>query len=169
MDKTHHDMSITGDKGGPRALVYNNTYRQQGYKKAVKQGRHVTGVYVTNADGKALLPSLYIFDSDAKIETNNQVKVSWLEGLPVISGRFGCPVRTEVASFYSVRAKGSMDDSLTNDYVEQVVLPSYPPNTSKTATFDSITGKLLCVLVILKVDTIWQVFQSVQNSWSLDY
>ena len=153
MDKKHHDMSITGDKGGPRALVYNNTNQQQGYKKAVKQGSHVAGVYATNADGKALLPSLYIFDSGAKIKTNDQVKVSWLEGLPVILGRFGCPVRREVASFYSVQAKGSMVESLFNDYVEQVVLQMYPPNISKTATFDSITGKLLCVLVILKVDT----------------
>jgi hypothetical protein len=151
MDKTHHDLSIAGDKGGPRALVYKNPSLQRGYKKTVKPGRHVTGVYATNAGGKAL-PPLYIFDSGAKIEANYRVKLSWLEGLPVITGRFGCPDRTEVTSFYSVQTRGSMDDCLFNDYVERVILPLYP-NISKTARFDPNIGKLLCGPVILKVDS----------------
>jgi hypothetical protein len=144
MDETHHDLSITGDKSGPRSLVYSNPNLQRGYKKTVKPGRHVTGVYATNSAGEAL-PPLYIFDSGAKVETNYRVKVSWLEGLPVVKGRFGCPERVEVASFYSVRAKGSMDDSLFNDYIDRVVLPLYP-NINKTAKFDPNTGKFLrCV------------------------
>ena len=151
MDETHHDLSLTGDKGGSRSLVYNNPNLQRGYKKTVKPGRHVTGVYATNASGEAL-PPLYIFDSGAKIEANYRIKLSWLEGLPVVTGRFGCPDIVEVASFYSVRAKGSMDDSLFNDYVERVVLPLYP-NISKHARFDAITGKLLCGPVILKIDS----------------
>jgi len=150
MDETHHDLSITGDKSGSRALVYKNPRLQRGYKKTVKPGRHVTGVYATNSAGEAL-PPMYIFDSGAKIESNYRVKMSWLEGLPVIEGKFGCPDRVEVSSFYSVRSRGSMDDSLFNDYVERVVLPLYP-NISKTATFDP-TGKLLCGPVILKVDS----------------
>ena len=72
MDETHHDLSITGDKGGSRSLVYNNPTLQRGYKKTVKPGRHVTGVYATNAAGEAL-PPLYIFDSGAKIDSNCRV------------------------------------------------------------------------------------------------
>ena len=117
----------------------------------MKPGQHVTGVYATNSAGEAL-PPLYIFDSGAKIESNYRVKLSWLEGLPVIEGRFGCPDRVEVASFYSVRARESMDDSLFNDYVERVVLPLFP-NINKTAKFDPLTGKLLCGPVLLKVDS----------------
>jgi hypothetical protein len=94
---------------------------------------------------------MYIFDSGAKIESNDRVKMSLLEGLPVIEGRFGCPSRVEVASFYSVRARGSMDDLLFNEYVERVVLSLYP-NISKTAKFDP-TGTLLCSPVVLKVDS----------------
>ena len=150
MDETHHDLSITGDKGGSRALVYSNPKLQRGYKKTVKAGRHVTGVYATNAAGEAL-PPLYIFDSGAKIESNFRVKLSWLDGLPTITGRFGCPDTIEQASFYSVRARASMDDSLFNDYIERVVLPLYP-NISKIAKFDP-NGKLLCGPVILKVDS----------------
>jgi hypothetical protein len=132
MDETHHDLSITGHKGGPRALVYNNTnLHQRGYKKTVKQGQHVTGMHATNSAGK-VLPPLYIFDSGAKIDSNYRAKLSWLEGLPVIEGRFGCLDRVEVASFYSDWARGSMDDSLFNDYIEQVVLPLFP-NINKTA------------------------------------
>jgi hypothetical protein len=150
MDETHHDLSITGDKGGSRALVYSNPKRQRGFKKTVKAGRHVTGVYATNAAGEAL-PPLYIFDSGAKIESNFRVKLSWLNGLPTISGRFGCPSTIEQSSYYSVRARGSMDDSLFNDYIERVVLPLYP-NISKEVRFDA-NGKLLCGPVILKVDS----------------
>jgi hypothetical protein len=85
MDKTHHDMSITGNKGGSRALRYSNPKLQIGYKKTVKAGRHVTGVY----------PPLYIFDLGAKIDSNFRVKLSWLHGLPTIPGWFGCPDRIE--------------------------------------------------------------------------
>ncbi len=83
IDEMHHDLSITGDKSGSRALVYKNPRLQRGYKKTVKPGRHVTGVYATNSAGEAL-PPIYIFDSGAKIESNYRVKMSWLEGLPVI-------------------------------------------------------------------------------------
>jgi hypothetical protein len=78
MDETHHDLSISGDKSGTRALVYNNPSLQRGYKKTVKPGRHVTGVYATNSAGEAL-PPLYIFDSGAKNESNYRVKLSWLD------------------------------------------------------------------------------------------
>ena len=83
MDKTHHDLSITGDKSGSRAMSYSNPKFHRGYKKTVKAGRHVTGVYATNAGGEAL-PPLYIFESGAKIHANFQVKLKWLSGLPLI-------------------------------------------------------------------------------------
>ena len=176
MDETHHDLSITSEKGGPRATMYHNPNLQRGYKRTVKAGRHVTGVYATNADGE-VLPPMYIFDSGATIHANFRVKVSWLDGLPTVEGRFGCPSRVESGSFFSVRSSGSMDDSLFNDYVERVILPLYP-NISRTASFDPVTGKkggrlfycllflpndcfltrlcigrLLCGPVILKVDS----------------
>jgi hypothetical protein len=49
MDKTHHGLSITGEKGGTRAMAYMNPLLQRGHKKTVKAGRHVTGVYATNS------------------------------------------------------------------------------------------------------------------------
>jgi hypothetical protein len=139
MDETHHDLSITAEKGGPRSTMYHNPLLQRGYKRTVKAGRHVTGVYATNAAGETL-PPMYIFDSSANIESNYRVKVSWLEGLPHVEGRFGCPSRVESGSFYSVRSNGSMDDSLFNDYIDRVILPLYP-NISKTAMFDVNTGE----------------------------
>ena len=150
MDETHNDLSITGNKGGSRALVYSNPKRQHGYKKTDKAGRHVTGVYATNPTGKAL-PLLYIFDSGAKTELNFRVKLSWLRGLPTITGRFGCPSTIKKASFYSVGSRGLMDDSLFNDYIERVVLPLYP-NILQTARFDA-NGKLLCGPVHTKEDS----------------
>ena len=109
----------------------------------MKSSRHVTGVYATNAAGE-VLPPMYIFDSGAKVEDNFRVKLKWLEGLPSISGRFGCPSIIECASFYAVRMRGSMDDSLLNSYIEDVLLPLFP-NISKHASFDT-TGMFLSAL-----------------------
>ena len=95
---------------------------------------------------------MFIFDSGAKFEDNFQVQLQWLEGLPSVTGQFGCPEQIESGSFYSVRSHGSMDDSLLNDYIHQVILPLYP-NISKTTAFDTRTGKLLHGPVILKLDS----------------
>ncbi len=83
MDETHHDLAITGDRGGTRSLMYHNPRYQRGSKRGVKSSRHVTGVYATNAAGESL-PLMYIFDSGAKIEENFRVKLQWLDGLPTI-------------------------------------------------------------------------------------
>ncbi len=44
--------------------------------RGVKAGRHVTGVYATNAEGE-VLPSFYIFDSTAKADDNFRVTIDW--------------------------------------------------------------------------------------------
>jgi hypothetical protein len=69
MDETHHDLSITGNKGGSRAVSYHNPLYQRGAVRGVKSARHITGVYATNAAGEAL-PPFYIYDSSAKVEAN---------------------------------------------------------------------------------------------------
>ncbi|KAI2501582.1 hypothetical protein MHU86_12853 [Fragilaria crotonensis] len=77
--------------------------------------------------------------------------MEWLEGLPSIKGRFGCPTQVESDSFYAVRSRGSMDDELLNQYIESVIIPLYP-NMNKTAIFNAKTGKLNQGPVILKLD-----------------
>jgi hypothetical protein len=150
MDETHHNLFITGDKGGSRSVSYHNPSFQRGAVRGVKAGRHVTAAYATNAEGEAL-PPFYIFDSTAKSDDNFRVKIDWLVGLPSIEGRFGCPTRVESDSFYAVRSRGSMDDELLNQYIESVIIPLYP-NMHKTAVFDKTTGKLNQGPVILKLD-----------------
>ena len=67
MDETHHNLAITGDRGGHQAVSYHNPAFQRGASRGVKSGCHDTGVYATNAEGEAL-PPFYIFDSTAKSE-----------------------------------------------------------------------------------------------------
>ena len=150
MDETHHDLSVTGNKGGSRAVSYHNPAFQRGANRGVKSARHVTRAYATNLAGEAL-PSMNIFDSSAKCDENFRVKVDWLVGLPTVEGSFGCPTNVESASFYAVRPRGSMDDSLLNQYIETVIVPLYP-NMNKTAVFDPVCGILNQGPVILKVD-----------------
>lgn len=152
MDETHHDLSITGDRGGPRSVVYHNPNLQRGSKRSVKASRHVTGVYATSAGGENL-PPMYIFDSGATIDDNFRVKMKWLEGLPTVTGRYGCPSIVESSSFFAVRSRGSMDDSLLNYYIDEIILPLFP-NISKHASFDAATGKLLWMQPIFAFTTL---------------
>jgi hypothetical protein len=150
MDETHHDLLITGEKGGPRAVTYFNPVFQRGATRGVKTSRHVTGAYATNLAGE-VLPPFYIFDSSAKCDANFRVKVEWLVGLPKTQGRFGCPHNVGgLDSFYAVRAR-SMDECLLNDYIESVIVPLYP-NMHKSTVFDPDSGRLIQGPVILKLD-----------------
>ena len=117
--------------------------------RGVKLARHVTGCYATNSAGEAL-PPFYIFDSSAKNEDNFRVNTEWLVGLPTVVARYGCPTLVERDSYFAVCPKGSMDDTLLNDYIERVIMPLFP-NMSKEASFDE-NGKLLSGPVIFKVD-----------------
>ncbi len=95
---------------------------------------------------------MYIFDSGAKVDANSHVKLGWVEILHVITGKFGCRTLIEQDFFFSVHLRGSMDDTLLNDYIERVVFPLYS-NMMKVAEFDKEgTGRLLMGPVILKLD-----------------
>ena len=153
MDETHHNLSITGDRGGSRAVTYYNPAFQRGAaSRSVKAGRHVTGVYATTSDGEAL-PPFYIFDSTAQSAENFRVKMDWITGLPTVEGRFGCPSKETYDSFFAVRSRGSMEEQLFNQYIEDVIIPLYP-NMNKTAISNETTGKLItrCNLFSLNLD-----------------
>ena len=140
MDETHHDLSITTERGGPRSQIYHNPSLQRGCKRTVKAGRHVTGVYATNAAGEAL-PPMYVFDLSATIADKNfRVRVSWLDGLPTVEDRYGCPTQVECGSYYAIRSSGSMDDTLFNEYIKRIILPMYL-NICKKAMYDPQTGE----------------------------
>jgi hypothetical protein len=158
MDETHHDLLVTGDRGGPRSVTYHNPRFQRGCKRGVQSSRHVTGVYATSAAGENI-PPMYTFDSGAKIEDNFRVKMKWLDGLPTVTGRFGCPSIVESSSFYAVRTKGSMDDSLFNSYIDDVILPLFP-NISKHASFDAATGTFVALFNWTAINFVTHTFVS---------
>ncbi len=62
MDETHHNLSITGDKGGFHAVSYHNPIFQRGTTRGVNSAKHATDAYATNAAGEAL-PLFFIYDS----------------------------------------------------------------------------------------------------------
>jgi hypothetical protein len=78
--------------------------------------------------------------------------MDWLVGLPSITRRFGCPTQVKSDSFFAVRSRGSMDEELLNQYIENVIVPLYP-NMNKTALFDARTGRLnQGPVILLKLD-----------------
>ena len=69
-------------------------------------------------------------NSTAKSEENFCVKMDWLVGLPLITGRFGCPTQVESDSFFAVRSRGSMDEELLNQYIETVIVSQYEQDSN---------------------------------------
>ena len=67
MDKeTSHDLLVTAEKGGPRAISYHNPMYKRVGKQAVKRSCHGTGVYATSAAGKTL-PPMYVYNSSTNL------------------------------------------------------------------------------------------------------
>ena len=112
IDETHHRFSNESDKGGTRALRYAASFITRSGDRVVKNGRHTTGVYSTNAFGEAL-PPLYILDSKAKYPKNFQIDLRVAEGLPKVYGKYGNRHAAWYDSDLAVRRKGGMDTSLS--------------------------------------------------------
>jgi hypothetical protein len=109
----------------------------------------MTGIYGANAAGEAL-PPIYCFDTKAQTEDKFQLKQSWVQGLPKVKGRYGCPTVEEWDSFVSVRKSGCTDEKLMQQIIEEVYLPLYP-NIHHTTERDE-SGKFLRGPIIIKTD-----------------
>ena len=88
LDETHHKFSNESDKGGSRAIRYACSFITRSGDRIIKNGRHTTGVYGTNAFGEAL-PPLYILDSKAKYKANYKIDPRVCIGLPEVVGKYG--------------------------------------------------------------------------------
>ena len=86
MRREDHDQSANLEKGSERGT---------------RGSRHRTGIYGANEAGEAM-PPMYCYDSSARDEENFQMKLSWVEVIPKVRGRYGCPNVETYDSFASV-------------------------------------------------------------------
>ena len=68
------------------------------------------GIYRSNA-AEEVMPPIYYFDSSAKNNDNFQAKPSWVNGLPAVQEKYGCPATTYESSV-SVQKSGCTDEQL---------------------------------------------------------
>ncbi len=115
MDETHHDLSIHY-RWQSRHSSLDVSQPQPATGPSVKLSPLVMWRVFNYATGEASAP-MSIFDLGAE---NFRVKVEWVEGVPSIKKWFGYPRFIVLHAFYTVHAKGSMDNSLLNDYCERV-------------------------------------------------
>ena len=97
------------------------------------------------------MPPMYCYDSSAGDEENFQIKPSWVEGLPKVRGRYGCPTVETYDSFASVSKYECTDKQLMQKIMEDVYLTLYP-NFHKVVKRDN-NGKILAGPVFLKIDS----------------
>ena len=79
------------------------------------------------------------------------MKKSWVQGLPKVKGRYGCPTVEEWDSFVSVRKSGCTDEQFMQQIIEEVYLLLYP-NIHPTTERDE-SGKFLRGPIIIKTDS----------------
>ena len=150
IDETHHVFSNDSDKGGPRARRWAASFIARSGDRVVRNGRHTTGCYATNAYGETL-PPLYILDSKAKYPSNYKIDTRVGEGLPRVYGKYGCDAPRWYSSYLAVRRKGGMDTSLWEMVLEEIILPLHP-NTSLKVVRCPVTKKILSGPLIIKTD-----------------
>ena len=150
IDETHHVFSNESDKGGTRARRYAASFITRSGDRKVRNGRHTTGCYATNAYGETL-PPLYILDSKAKYPANYKIDTRVGVGLPRVYGRYGCTEPAWYPSFLAVRRKGGIDATLWEQVLEDLILPLHP-NTSLEVVRCPKTNKILSGPLIVKTD-----------------
>ena len=149
-DETEHTLSTVIDRGGSRALRWGDKSLPLGTERSTRGNRHTTGIYAADAGGE-ILPPVYCFDSGAGNKENFQVKFAWVDGLPTVRGRYGCPTTETWQSSVSVRKSGCTDEELLQQIIVDVYLPLYP-NLSPVTKRDA-NGKFLRGPIIIKTDS----------------
>ena len=110
----------------------------------------MTGIYGSNAAGE-VMPPVYCFDSSAENNENFQVKPSWVEGLPQVRGKYGCPTTETYESSVAVRKSGCTDEQLMQQLIKEIYLPLCP-NFQKDVKHDD-NGMFLRGPIVLKTDS----------------
>ena len=88
--------------------------------KATRGTRHNTVIYGSNAAGEfmphillccvSFMPHIYCFGSSADNSENFQVKPNWVQGIPKVRGKYGCPTTETYDSSVAVSNIGCSDE-----------------------------------------------------------
>ena len=149
MDETHHTLSNRGLKGGSMTQRSINATILRSGDRIIETNRHTTGVYESNP--LEALPPCYIYDTKSSEEMNFKISPEWCKGLPKVQGWFGHKEEVECSSSVACRPKKSMDTSLFQLWVDQVLKVCYP-HTNKVVKRDETLGMAKGPL-ILKTDS----------------
>ena len=111
----------------------------------------MTGCYGANADGE-ILPAFYIFDSNATLQENFQLKESWVSNMPEVKVKFGCSTTQTIKSYVSVTSSGSMTEDHFYEYINKVIIPLYPMLKAGKVVCDA-NRRIVNHPIVIKVDT----------------
>ncbi len=149
-DETEHKLSTEGPKGGVQAQQYHNPSFPWTGDQIIKSNHHIIGVYSTNP--LKALPPLYIFDTNARSESNYNIDPAWCHGLPKVHGMYGTGQLRVWDSFVAMWPKGGMDKPLFPLFIKNVILPCNPNLQKETVRCPS-KGRKIKGPFILKTDT----------------
>lgn len=150
LNKTHHPFSDESDSGGLRSRRWVASFIARSWDRVVKNGRHTTGCYATNAFSE-VLPPLYILHSKAKYPANYTIDPRVGQNLPKVYGKYGGAEATCRSSNLAVCRKGGMDTSLWEMILEDLILPLHS-NTLVKVKRCPVTNKVLRDPLLIKTD-----------------
>ena len=148
-DETDHPLSRENDNGGSRSTTFTDPNLPRCGGASTRGAHHVTAVHAVMA-AYEVIPPMYIFDSKAEKSENYSQKASWVEGLPIVTGKFGCDVVKKYPSFTTVTKSGSMIDKKFCQYIETCIVKLYP-NLSKEWSINE-NGEIISGPILIKTD-----------------
>jgi len=160
-DGTNHPLSTQGDCGGSRTNMYSDPNLPSGSSRGIRDARHTLGTYSSTAAGETI-PQVYIFDHSARNTDKFKVKDSWVNNLPKVRGRYGCPTTEEYPSSVSVRASGCTDEDLFQQLISEIYLPLFL-NSSQQCEWNE-DNKLMKGAIIIKTDSGQDRLAAMMNS-----
>ena len=111
LDKTHHEFSPKGNKGGSTQVRYTNPcFPHSGYR-VIENSHHTTGVYGYTLAGE-VLPPLYILSTGSKNEANYKFDLAVYRGLTMVTVKYAGDKVEAWPSCIAMHPKGSMDTPL---------------------------------------------------------
>ena len=90
----------------------------KGTEKSTRGSGHTTVIYGSNT-AVEVMPPIYCFDISSDNSDNFQVKSTWFQGIPKLSGKYGCPTNNTCDSSLYVSNIGYTDKELMQKSIEK--------------------------------------------------
>jgi hypothetical protein len=157
-----------GNRGGRPAVTFFDARLPQIGRGASKSANTTTMITGSTAAGEAIPPH-FQFQTKAKTEDTQRVRMDMFQYMPKIVGKFGCSEIREWSVTVGLNEKGGMSDPEFFEYFRTNIVPLYPdakdePGKRVMVKVDSGPGRLCMKLLTFARNLGFLIYPGVPNT-----